>query len=96
MDARTRRTAVIDPALTLAWEQLQVHYAQHQNAAPFWTAYQAIQDTLTRSHPHRHVAVCNQLAAMAERLGVVHHAQLLGDRGGGISSPSRNTGATPR
>lgn len=44
MNARIRRTAAMDPALVTAWEQLQVHYATYQNSAPFWTAYQAIQD----------------------------------------------------
>ena len=90
MHAQTRRTSSVEPELTDAWERLQVHYARHQNAAPFWDAYQAIQDELTRSHPQQRVAVCNRLATLAERLGVVHHAQLLGEQRG----ERRHTGST--
>ncbi|MEN4953623.1 hypothetical protein ACYX79_02090 [Stenotrophomonas rhizophila] len=90
MHAQTRRTSSVEPALIDAWERLQVHYARHRNAAPFWDAYQAIQDELTRSHPDHHVVVCNRLATLAERLGVVHHAQLLGE----IRGERRHTGST--
>lgn len=94
MTARIRRTAGIDPALAIAWEQLQLQYATHHNAAPFWTAYQAIQDRLTHSHPDRRVAVCNQLATLAERLGVVDRAQLLTERGAEPFNPDRHAGST--
>jgi hypothetical protein len=77
MDARLPRSTALDPALSEAWEQLQLHYATHRNSAPFWSAYQAIQDQLTRSHPQHRIDVCNRLATLAERLGVVDHAQLL-------------------
>jgi hypothetical protein len=78
MNARIARTA-LDPALSNAWTQLQVLHAQHDNGAPFWSAYQAIQAALTEAHPHERVAVCDQLATFAERLGAVEHAHLLGE-----------------
>ena len=86
MNARIRRTAAMDPALATAWEQLQVHYA----------AYQAIQDALTHAHPHRRIDVCNQLATLAEQLGVVDHAQLLGDRCADNVSQGRHAESTPQ
>ncbi|WP_312237672.1 hypothetical protein [Stenotrophomonas sp.] len=95
MNARIRRTAAIDPALSDAWEQLQVHYATHQNSAPFWSAYQAIQDQLTRSHPQHRIDVCNQLATLAERLGVVDQAQLLAERRPDLLTVDRHAGSTP-
>lgn len=76
MHAQPRATAV-EPSLILAWEQLQAHYATHHNSAAFWSAYQAIQDDLMRFHPQHQITVCNHMAHLAERLGVVHHAQLL-------------------
>ncbi len=96
MNARIRRTAAMDPALATAWEQLQVHYAAYQNSAPFWTAYQAIQDALTHAHPHRRIDVCNQLATLAEQLGVVDHAHLLGDRCAVHVSQGRHAESTPQ
>ncbi len=65
------------PMLTDAWERLQAYYAAHQNSAPFWTRYQALQDELILAHPQQRIDVCNRLATFAERLGVVRHAQLL-------------------
>lgn len=78
MHARIRHTTAVDASLIQAWELLQVEYARHHNAAPFWSAYQAIQDTLIDAHPQRRIRICNQMASLAERLGVVEHAQLLG------------------
>ncbi len=95
MNARIRPTAALDPALSAAWEQLQRHYAIHQNSAPFWSAYQAIQDALTRSHPQHRIDVCNRLATLAERLGVVDHAQLLAERRPELFSIDRHAGSTP-
>ncbi|MEG2804514.1 hypothetical protein [Stenotrophomonas sp.] len=76
MNAQIRRTD-LDMALSSAWDQLQVHHATHRNAAPFWSAYQAIQEALILAHPQHRVDLCNQLATFAERLGVVDHAQLV-------------------
>ncbi|MNK21642.1 hypothetical protein D3C87_399050 [compost metagenome] len=78
MNARIDRTPLAS-ALSDAWEQLQVHYATHRNTAPFWTAYQFLQEALIDAHPHDRVELCNQLATFAEQLGVVDQAQLLGE-----------------
>lgn len=66
-----------DPALVQAWKALQAQYAIHRNPAPFWNACQAIQDDLIDSHPAQCIDLCNPLATLAERLGVVDRAQLL-------------------
>lgn len=95
MNARIRPTAALDPALSAAWEQLQRHYAAHENSAPFWSAYQAIQDALTHRHPQHRIDVCNRLATLAERLGVVDHAHLLGERRPERVSVDRHAGSTP-
>ncbi|MGA6536574.1 hypothetical protein ACPEH7_00265 [Stenotrophomonas sp. NPDC101269] len=94
MNARVSRTAAVEPDMTLAWEQLQASYTRHRNSAPFWSAYQAIQNELMLSHPKRCIDVCNQLATLAERLGVVAHAQLLGSACPESFSDGRHTGST--
>lgn len=94
MHGQTRRT-IVDPALENAWKQLQAQYAEFHNAAPFWSAYQALQDELTQAHPHRRIALCNQLAQLAERLGVVEHAQLLNVPPPEPVRHARHTGSTP-
>ncbi|MCC7633716.1 hypothetical protein [Stenotrophomonas rhizophila] len=78
MHARIRRTTAVDAGLIQAREQLQVDYARYHNTAPFWSAYQAIQDRLTDAYPQHRLHICNQMAGLAERLGVVARAQLLG------------------
>jgi len=95
MNAPLRPTAALDPALSAAWEQLQRHYAIHQNAAPFWSAYQAIQNALTHRHPQHRIDICNRLATLAERLGVVDHAQLLAERRPERVNLDRHAGSTP-
>ncbi|KAF1014859.1 MAG: hypothetical protein GAK31_02346 [Stenotrophomonas maltophilia] len=80
MSARTtahRAHAAMDPALAVVWERLQEQYALHQRSAPFWSAYQGLQLELVRQHPRDRVRLCNAMAALAERLGAVEHAQLL-------------------
>ena len=77
MHAQYQRATSVEPSLTLAWEQLQAQYAAHHKTAPFWSAYQAIQEELLRFHPQHQVDVCNHLAGFAERLGAVDAAQLL-------------------
>ncbi|WP_411852192.1 hypothetical protein ACLB90_06685 [Stenotrophomonas sp. LGBM10] len=94
MNARIRRTAAVEPSMILAWEQLQVSYTKYRNSAPFWSAYQAIQNELMLSHPKRCIDVCNQLATLAERLGVVTHAQLLGSVSPESFSDGRHAGST--
>lgn len=94
MNARIRRTAAVEPSMILAWEQLQVSYARYRNSAPFWSAYQAIQNELMASHPNHGIDVCNQLATLAERLGVVAHAQLLGNALPESFSDARHAGST--
>ncbi len=93
MTAQTARTVLLAPALSRAWEQLKVHHDRHRNSAPFWSAYQAIQDDLARSHPQHRVDVCNGLATFAERLGVVGHAQLLGEHAEHFTD-ARHAGST--
>ncbi|MCF7750511.1 hypothetical protein KQ945_07115 [Bacillus subtilis subsp. subtilis] len=94
MNARIRRTTALDPALLNAREQLQVQYARYHTSAPFWSAYQAIQDALIHAHPQHRIDVCNQLASLAEQLGAVDHAQLLVERRPEHLSIDRHTGST--
>ncbi|WMJ70533.1 hypothetical protein [Stenotrophomonas sp. 24(2023)] len=77
----------MEPALAIVWERLQQQFALHQRSAPFWSAYQGLQQDLVRQHPHDHVRLCNAMAGLAERLGAVEHAQLLA---------GRHAGSTPR
>jgi len=72
-----------DPALAAIWSRLQQQYALHQRSAPFWSAYQDMQQDLLHDHPRDLVRLCNAMAAMAERLGAVEHAQLLRHRHAG-------------
>jgi len=44
----------------------------------FWTAYQRMQLELVRRHPLDHERLCNAMATLAEDLGAVEHAQLIG------------------
>ncbi|MDT3430077.1 hypothetical protein ROV94_04165 [Stenotrophomonas maltophilia] len=76
-----------DPILDPIRERLQRQYALHRRGALFWTAYQHMQLELVRRHPLDHERLCNAMAAMAEDLGAVEHAQLIGHA---------NTGSTFR
>ncbi len=40
-----------DPALAAIWSRLQQQYALHQRSAPFWSAYQDMQQDLLHDHP---------------------------------------------
>ncbi|HIE5356920.1 TPA: hypothetical protein ACXNP2_003547 [Stenotrophomonas maltophilia] len=60
--------------------RLRNQYRLHRCGALFWTAYQGMQLELVRDHPRDHVRLCNAMADIAEDLGVVEHAQLIGDR----------------
>lgn len=69
-----------DPILDAIRARLRSQYRLHRRGALFWTAYQGMQLELVRGHPRDHVRLCNAMADMAEDLGVVEHAQLIGDR----------------
>lgn len=75
-----------DPALAGIRHRLAQQFALHRNGALFWTAFQDMQQKLTRDHPRDHVRLCNGMADMAEDLGAVTHAQRI----------DGNTGCTPR
>ncbi|MBH1495055.1 hypothetical protein BA766_17970 [Stenotrophomonas maltophilia] len=75
-----------DPALAGIRDRLTQQFALHRRTAPFWTAYQGLQQEVIRAHPRDHVRLCNAMADIAEDLGAVTHAQLL----------DGNTGCTPR
>lgn len=76
-----------DPILDAIRERLQQQYALHRRGVLFWAAYQGLQLELANNHALDHVHLCNAMADMAEALGAVEHAQLIGNR---------NTGCTPR
>ncbi|CRX67433.1 hypothetical protein AAHH21_07360 [Stenotrophomonas sp. BSUC-16] len=75
-----------DPILDAIRERLQQQYALHQRGARFWTAYQGLQLELVRDHPLDQERLCNAMADMAEDLGAVEHAQLIGNRHAGSTS----------
>ncbi|OBU67893.1 hypothetical protein A9K58_07950 [Stenotrophomonas maltophilia] len=77
---------VTDPALDAIRERLRQQYVLHRRGARFWTAYQALQLQLVRGHPIDHVRLCNAMAGIAEELGAVEHAQLIGSRNAGSTS----------
>ncbi len=60
-------------------ERLCVQYSRHRNSAGFWDAYQALQTELADRFPDQHVDLCNRMAQIAQRLGAVKQAQLVGD-----------------
>ncbi|HEL2980024.1 TPA: hypothetical protein UMB92_002899 [Stenotrophomonas maltophilia] len=76
-----------DPILDAIRTRLQQQFVLHQRGPLFWTAYQGLQLELVRGHPLDHERLCNAMADMAEEMGAVEHAQLIG---------SRNAGCTPR
>lgn len=76
-----------DPILDAIRDRLQQQYALHQRGALFWSAYQGLQLELVRGRPLDHERLCNAMADMAEEMGAVEHAQLIGNR---------NAGSTPR
>ncbi|HDS1137807.1 TPA: hypothetical protein QDZ75_001843 [Stenotrophomonas maltophilia] len=76
-----------DPILDAIRERLQQQFALHRRGPLFWSAYQGLQLELVHGHPRDHVRLCNAMASMAEALGAVEHAQLIGNR---------NAGSTPR
>ncbi|WP_422352992.1 hypothetical protein [Stenotrophomonas sp. AR026] len=67
-----------DPILDAIRKHLQQQYALHQRGALFWTAYQGLQLELVRGHPLDHERLCNAMADIAEDLGAVERAQLIG------------------
>ncbi|MCU1126653.1 hypothetical protein JAK51_10545 [Stenotrophomonas maltophilia] len=75
-----------DPILDAIRDRLQQQYTLHQRGALFWTAYQGLQLELVRGHPLDHERLCNAMADMAEDLGAVEHAQLVGNRNAGSTS----------
>ncbi|RRU77154.1 MULTISPECIES: hypothetical protein [Stenotrophomonas maltophilia group] len=75
-----------DPILDAIRDHLQQQYALHQRGALFWSAYQGLQLELVRGRPLDHERLCNAMADMAEEMGAVEHAQLIGNR---------NAGSTP-
>ncbi|MEG0185397.1 MAG: hypothetical protein RR704_18320 [Stenotrophomonas sp.] len=75
-----------EPALAAIRDRLQQHYALHQRTAPFWTAYQCMQQELVRDHPRDHTRLCNAMADLAEELGAVEHAQRVGNANAGSTS----------
>ncbi|EMR0604190.1 hypothetical protein B9Y76_18025 [Stenotrophomonas maltophilia] len=66
--------SILDPIR----ERLQRQYALHRRGALFWTAYQRMQLELVHHHPLDHERLCNAMANLAEDLGAVEHAQLIG------------------
>ena len=66
--------SILDPIR----ERLQRQYALHRRGALSWTAYQRMQLELVRRHPLDHERLCNAMATLAEDLGAVEHAQLIG------------------
>ena len=75
-----------DPILESIRERLQQHFALHRRSASFWSAYQGLQLELVRGHPLDQERLCNAMADMAEELGAVEHAQLIGNRHTGSTS----------
>ncbi|HDS1040291.1 TPA: hypothetical protein QDZ42_002542 [Stenotrophomonas maltophilia] len=75
-----------DPALAGIRDRMTQQFALHRRGAPFWTAFQCMQQEVVRGHPRDHVRLCNAMADMAQDLGAVEHAQLI----------DGNTGCTPR
>jgi len=67
-----------DPILEAIRKRLQQQYALHQRGALFWTAYQGLQLELVRGHPLDHERLCNAMVDIAEDLGAVERAQLIG------------------
>ncbi|MGK3726075.1 hypothetical protein [Stenotrophomonas sepilia] len=72
-----------DPILDPIRERLQQQYALHRRGALFWTAYQHMQLELVRRHPLDQERLCNAMATLAEDLGAVEHAQLIGHANAG-------------
>lgn len=75
-----------DPILDPIRERLQQQYVLHRRGALFWTAYQHMQLELVRRHPLDQERLCNAMATLAEDLGAVEHAQLIGNRHAGSTS----------
>ncbi|HDS1579681.1 hypothetical protein [uncultured Stenotrophomonas sp.] len=75
-----------DPILDAIRERLQQQFVLHQRGARFWTAYQSMQLELVHGHPFDHERLCNAMADIAEALGAVEHAQLIGNRNAGCTS----------
>ncbi|WP_369040603.1 hypothetical protein [Stenotrophomonas maltophilia] len=75
-----------DPALTAIRDRLQQQYTLHHRTAPFWTAYQSLQQELVRAHPRDRTRLCNAMAELAEELGAVEHAQRVGNTDTGSTS----------
>ncbi|PSM13072.1 hypothetical protein [Stenotrophomonas maltophilia] len=75
-----------DPILDTIRRRLLHHYALHQRGPLFWTAYQGLQLELVHGHPRDQVRLCNAMADMAEQMGAVEHAQLIGNRHTGSTS----------
>ncbi|MFV1845984.1 hypothetical protein ACNJRW_07325 [Stenotrophomonas maltophilia] len=76
-----------DPILATIRTRLQQQFALHQRGALFWTAYQGLQLELVHGRPLDHERLCNAMADMAEEMGAVEHAQLIGNRNAGCTSP---------
>jgi len=66
------------PALAGIRERLHQQFALHRRGASFWAAYQGLQLELVRGHPLDHERLCNAMADIAEDLGAVERAQLIG------------------
>ncbi|MHC1654960.1 hypothetical protein ACODUL_16920 [Stenotrophomonas maltophilia] len=77
---------ILNPILDAIRKRLQQHFALHQRGALFWTAYQGLQLELVRGHPLDQERLCNAMANMAEDLGAVEHAQLIGNRNASCTS----------
>lgn len=75
-----------DPILDAIHERLLQQFALHQRGPMFWTAYQGLQLELVRGRPLDHERLCNAMADMAEEMGAVEHAQLIGNRNAGSTS----------
>jgi len=75
-----------DPALAGIRDRMTQQFALHRSSAPFWTAFQRMQQEVVRGHPRDQVRLCNAMADMAQDLGAVAHAQRI----------DGNTGCTPR
>lgn len=75
-----------EPALAGIRERLMQQFVLYRSSAAFWSAFQGMQEEVTRDHPRDHVRLCNAMADMAQELGAVPQAQLI----------DGNTGCTPR
>ena len=66
-----------EPALAGTRERLMQQFILYRSSAAFWSAFQGMQEEVTRDHPREHVRLCNALADIAQQLGPVPQAPLI-------------------